>query len=297
MERPFKSAGIHVMDFVKNNEVFNKLAAPGYREIARSGAELFDFQDPNDYIGDYYFMRQGRYPIIILNHQSLADIAPANEISDRMNKVGNHHIEFNMPVSISINAKQGSIVRNFYNAAKPWIRQHRIEPYEVARHKDRATHGFEATIETNQELHDTVYTDRGLIIFMEGVQEGGRINPETGKLNGMVEIRNKQVPDQVKASVQEVGREVAFLPVGIDGGYRIFDPKKGMLTTDAIKKISVQKIPFTNPKLATAIVGKPFTSGEMFEDGVSIDDPITINTYLAKRIAALLPEEARGYYA
>lgn len=168
---------------------------------------------------------------------------------------------------------------------------------EVARNKDRKEYGMERTDEAVSELDGTVLVEgKGVVIFPEGTTQSGRRDKKTGIRSGIVEIRNKQLATLTKNSLEKAGREVAFLPVAVDGGYNIFDTTTNKIQMEAWKCIALNEIPFVERTLATAVVGKPFTS-RVFEDaGISLKDSDGINSYAMKKITALLPENMRGYY-
>lgn len=294
LERGLRRAQIKAKDFALTSPRIEVPRSFILKEFAMSGTEMIDIEDPEGNVDKFYFLKQGKYPIIIFNHLSLADVGAAVKISSLLNRVGNPHLDFNMPVSISLEGKQGLFVKTFYDAVKPWLRKQRIEVYEVARYKDRKDYGYDPTEEVNQDLHNTVYTDRGLMIFMEGEQTGGRINQQTGFENGMIEVKNYQVPEQMLSSIQ-FGREVAFLPIGIHGTNRLLNPDNRQLTREALECMVYQKFG-ADPKLATATVGPPFTSDDICKEGITPDDFEGVNTYLMKQIARLIPEDLRGFY-
>lgn len=299
IERPlqqFAEFKKQALSYVNKSNTVNTLGKPVFREVAKRASGMYELKDQNNYIDQFYFLRQGKYPVVILNHQSLAEVGIAVEAADRMNKICNPKIKFNLPVAASIKSLQGGFIGNYYNAAKPWVEEHGVEIILVARQKDKKEFNMEATSEEYERIANTVFENKGLMIFMEGETEGGRIDPLTGKRKGMTEIKNKQIPNQVRTSIQQAGLEVVFLPIGVNGGYEIFDPVTKSIPFKAKMNLGAQFVPFASPKMAQGIVGRPFTSTEMFESGIDINDDQAINTFCAKKIAALLPEEARGFY-
>lgn len=266
------------------------------QEIAKRGAGLYNFQDPEKHVEEFVELIDGRFPVIYLNHQSHIDIGPMIKAVDKVNKISKKHIEFNLPVAVSIKKQQGEVIGNYFTAFAPWIEKHHIQIIEVSRSSDRKKYNLEHTPETVEELRNTVFGERGMILFPEGTVEGGRTNKATGEKNGMVEVRNTQLPSTTKTSIEQVGREVAYLPIGVNGGYNIFDVDNNKIPTDAIKAMLLSEIPFVKRKLATAVVGKPFTSQELITGGIDLDSVSDINAFLMKKVARLIPEEARGYY-
>lgn len=266
------------------------------QEIVKRGAGLYEFQDPKKHVEEFVELLDGRFPVIYLNHQSHIDIGPMIQAVDKVNRVSKKEIDFNLPVAVSIKKQQGEVIGNYFTAFAPWIEKHHIQIIEVARSSDRKKYNLEHTPDTVEELRNTVFGERGMILFPEGTVEGGRTNKTTGEKNGMVEVRNTQLPSTTKTSIEQVGREVAYLPIGVNGGYNIFDVDNNKIPADAIKALLLSEIPFVNRKLATAVVGKPFTSQELITGGIDLDNVSDINTFLMKKVARLIPEEARGYY-
>lgn len=267
-------------------------------EVAKRGSRLYDFEDDkNDFIEEFAQLTKGRFPVIYLNHQSHIDIGPMMEAVDRVNKKLDEPLEYNLPVAVSIKKQQGEVIENYFAAFAPWIEKHNIQLIEVSRNADRQKYNLGKTPETVEELRKTVFGKRGMILFPEGTVEGGRTNKITGEKNGMVEVRNVQLPSITKTSVETVGREVAYLPIGVNGGYNIFDVDNNKIPIDAIKAILLSEMPFVKLNLATAVVGRPFTSQELIHDGIDLDSVNEINAFLMKKVARLLPEEARGYYS
>lgn len=265
-------------------------------QIARRGASLYSFEDQEEHIEEFASLLNDRFPIIYLNHQSHIDVGPMMEATDRLNRLLEKPLYYNFPVAASTKEQQGEKIGNYYAAFAPWIGKHNINIIEVVRSKDRKEYSMEKTEEAYDELDKTVFTDKGLVIFPEGTTTGGKINEKLGTRNGIVKIPNRRLPNMTRASINEAGREVAFLPVGVDGGYNIFDTRRNRIPLKAFVNIALNEVPFVKKHLATAVVGSPFTSTDMLNLGVDIEDDTEVNTFLMKKVARLIPEEARGYY-
>ncbi len=300
-ERPLRQAGKGLANKLVDSGLGEKVGSIALREVAKSATEMFEIIDPNENIQKFCgLIKEGYYPIVVSNHLSLADVGAWVKIVDAVNQNLDQPKVFNGPVSISLGGKQGKFIEMFYGAIKPWaMKDHNINLIEVARYKDRKVHQYEATTDANGEVHDTIYTDRGMICLMEGHQEGGRTNKmsPTGEITGMIEVRNTQIPEQIRDSIREVGRDVAVLPMGIEMSYRILNPNNGMLPGEAWECIAYQKLLRTDPKLATVTIGEPITGGEMQAQGLSLDNLSGMNYYLAhNHITPLISEAARGVY-
>lgn len=279
-----------------------------YRQIAKGGAEMIDFQDPNDYIGEFYFLRQNRFALAYANHESHVDEGVLIEAVDRMNGIGNPHLEFNFPLATSLSSgHQSGLLTNYYLALKPLMEKHRIHPIEVAREVDKEQYSMEGTVKEYFELMRSPQRGKGVVAFPQARVMSGRVDLATGERKGMIKVENDMLPELIRKSLRRAKKGVAFLPIGIHGTFRIYDPGiynpstdqtvpgTAGITTEAWKVLALQRFGIRR-KLATAVVGKPFTSEELFAQGVSIEDSEAINTFLMQRSAELIPKDARGYY-
>ncbi len=273
-----------------------------YRKLARDGADMIDVQDPFESIDEYYFLRQNRTPIVYANHESHMDGGALVKVSQLLNKPGNIPMEFKLPLAASLRTgDQSSKHTEFYNAMKPWMIENHIHPVEVAREADREKYNIKAATDQSRELLSIPSSRDGIMIFPQGSVQAGRINPETGKRFGMIEVKNDLIPRIVRRSVAQHSKDVAFLPVAIHGTYRLFDPgvpndsSTAHITREAKQSLMKKHMGF-RPKLATAIIGEPFTTEELEQNGIDLRDKEAINTFLMNRIAEMLPEDARGYY-
>ncbi len=281
---------------MKESSPIKRISQTVRLEIAKRGAKLYSFEDNENHIDKFAEMISDKFPVVYFNHQSHIDIGPMMEAADRLNARLEKPLHYNLPVAISIKKEQGEMIGNYYAAFSPLVEKHNIKILEVARKKDRALYGLEETEETIDELDKTVFTDKGVVMFPEGTTTSGKLNKKTGERNGIVEIRNRQLSSMTRTSTREADKQVAYLPIALNGGYRIFDTSRNKIPLNAYMNMALNEIPFVHRILATARVGSPFTSTYMIESGVDIDNDGEVNTYLMKKIASMLPFEMRGYY-
>lgn len=254
-----------------------------------------DLQDQNEYIDEFYFLRQNKIPVVIFNHLSHADFGPILKVAGNLNKIGNPKVNASLILAKSLaTGDQSGMLGDFYRAAEPKLIKSRVSPIYVTREKDREKYKLPMDSTELRKVIGVVRRGDVLIYCPEGTVEGGRTNPETGELNGLVRVADQTLPTIL--GKEALKKELAFLPVAIQGTNEIYNPTTEKVTTDIKRDFALQLLHHHPSKIATATVGKPFTSVDMINDGVDIGNPEEFNTYLMSNIAQNLPEELRGYY-
>lgn len=276
---------------------FESVARATRLKMAEVSIGMIDYQDPNGFIDEFYSLSQNALGIAISNHRSHADFGVVVETARRMNKPGNFHKDVMLPLARSIPAgKQSRNIRNFYEAQTDWLRTQHVEPIEIVRDVDVERYGMAKSLEATRALYANAKPDHVYYIFPEAHVTGGRINPETGLRNGMIEPDNNLLQRITRAAIKN-GTRVIYLPIGIEGTENIFDNSEG---AREIPLNAFANLPATalgvGRKLARASVGVPFSSDEMFASGVSIENSDQINSFALDKVARLVSAQARGNY-
>lgn len=276
---------------------FESAARATRLKMAEISIGMIDYQDPNGFIDEFYFLNQNAVGIAISNHRSHADFGVVVETARRMNKPGNFHKELMLPLARSISAgKQSRNIRNFYEAQTNWLKTQHVKAVEVVRDADVDKYGMAKSLDATRALVGNAKPNHAYYIFPEAHVTGGRTNPETGLTNGMIKPDNNLLQAVTKTAIKN-GTRVIYLPIGIEGTENIFDNTEGAreLPFNALANLPATALG-VGRKLARAVVGVPFSSDEMFASGVSLENSDQINSFALDRVARLVSAQARGSY-
>lgn len=279
----------------------------GFGVIER-GIETISLTSPITYkegFQDEYVkaIKEGYYPVIVANHTSHADgilIAPlANILTGVNNDIARTQDPFQgfmLPLSQSLdNGEQGFLKHQFYVKSRPVLSELHLYPVLTATKNDREKRGLSKnTEEFSSDLKAGIKNNYGIAVFPEGSVTGGRRN-EYGKLNGMQPFAEDGLALVILNAKRYRKSPVAFIPVGIDGGYKIFNPQTGLPSKSAVR----YGLGFGNlPETAKLTVGKPIKSNaEPLDSLVKTKQWEEIDKVIGKNIAQLIPDELRGIYA
>lgn len=288
-----------------------------FSEKLSYGQAMHEIFDPQGYLGIVSEnISIGQYPIFYSNHTQHLNIAAFREIIGRLNPRA-----ADMYVAIAhslVNEGQDPKIVEFAQNLIPVMQQERIHFIPVAREKDinrlskiskeKADQAARETIHNLRYLAMTFGENAGFIFFPEATTEGAvKVD---GKRSGMIEVTDNLFEWLIKIS-QRQGREVFFVPVGMDGTNRIIEPRTSnphlRVKYEIVKNKIGQQLGVDLgeiPKLARVVVGKPFGLYDVWEEGCGefkngsyyFPDKKELNTYMMKKVAELLPEEARGFY-
>jgi hypothetical protein len=240
-------------------------------------------------------INSGLIPVIYANHQSFADEIVLSLVTREILKQTqlDKLRGFLLPVAASIGSgDQGQDILDLAEIFEHTYRERGFREVPIVRKEDVKKYSMKRApnIQASSNLTNAPNEGYGLAIFPEATMHGGR-KDQDGRIFGLqkVVVINSFLGLVKEWRNEDRGtqrRESVILPVGIDGSHRILDPQTGDIQQDASRMIS--GCDFPEPPV-TISVGEPLTT----ENWETMGD---IHFFMGK-VAALLPPEARGYYA
>ncbi len=237
-------------------------------------------------------------PVIYANHQSHADGVVLTLLIERIRKnlPSGRLNGFLCPVAASMaSGDQNDRVQGGTFLFEPFFNMIGFIYVPIIREDDRRKYGMAGS---NQEaIEKLIYAPRdkyGLAVFPEGTVQGGRLQDD-GKIYGMQKVEGGGILLRCVRFWQDQGKKIALLPVGIVNSYKTFDPDNYDVPESLLSMLSGES---KAEQMVDAVVGDPLTVEQINKDlGTEIDPKSQEHAdFLMKKIAALLPEEARGYY-
>lgn len=273
--------------------------------IVRRVERLADVWPPSQGLTDefYQLLSRGLRPIIISNHQSHADgfimrgvVCYLWELSIDQN--GQPKLEgCVMPVASSmVSGHQGKILQWMYHLTRGAMLREGTICMPYTRPADEVKYGLKPNpTEVFKMIRVIRKNNYGLVDFPEARVEGGRCTKGgwPDQIKGMIELEDDALINPYRMMVCN-GREPFFLPVGIDGSHRIFSPDS------YAPKTWLAYLTFLGVglHLASVRIGRPITAQEL-QSNLG-DNWLTaggkLNRFVMGRVAALVPEHARGVY-
>lgn len=232
-------------------------------------------------------------PIIISNHQSHTDGIPLSVVADTLTHLGNRArppdqplLGFVLPVAASLETgHQSRFLAQGLEQIQPQLRKRQLITLSYTRQKDRQRYGIQSSnISFMRNLIRGLKNGYGLALLPEASVEGGRRG--LNGIHGMQEFSGVDF-GQVFEILGRLGKKALFIPIGIDGGYNVVDPNTNKLTARFIRALATP-LDFS---FIDVNIGMP-VSGDTLLDR----DQKNISHLLAERVAALVPEQARGVY-
>ncbi len=246
-------------------------------------------------------LSQGRRLIGIINHQGLGDgIAlsmTTRHIAEVAHKMGFDMEGFAMPVAASLESGgQGFLTQVLYKAFTPnYERIGRVRSFPYTR-PEEAKYGLRQTIETRiretRAMQGGIASGLHITVFGEGVVTGGRTNKETGQINGLVEVR-KELPLQFLELMAGKGFTADFVPIGMHGSYRYFSADRRMPTRELMRGLTGREVDPIISRVGRVVSIEEITD---FCGKPNKNNAEQVTRFLMGRVAALLPDEARGVY-
>lgn len=238
-------------------------------------------------------IKNGYYPILISNHQSHADGIPHAFISRKIIVQSDRQLNgFYLPIAASIETgHQGHDLQKLIIDQKPLLANFGLHMIPVTREKDIVEYSIPTNIESIKKIIKSPQDRFGFVFLPEGNVQGGRINPETGQIYGISRPKNLGALDLVIRGCHKDGKDFFFLPVGINGSYKIVSPdhNKNGNQIDEFKTEKIMNFIKVENK-ADIIIGSPIMSQEYVKFIDKIDG-------LMLNVAKLLPVEAQGFYS
>ncbi len=273
--------------------------------------ELFALDFPLEYLDQTAeLVAEGRRIMLVANHQSHADVFPlglaAYALTERINlalarvaPMDSSFYGFVGPKAASVETGgQGSLIAEFFDQIEPWLLEHKLDLISIVRGKYEKDES--RTIKELARITKKVRSGQyGLAILPEGTVEGGRLaRREPPRRHGIVESEPGLMSTMVLKSLNR-GMDVVVVPLGLDGGYRVFSPNyklPNVVTVGALGKNMVGGRPWS---VAKAVMGEPFLASSLNLPGGQIDIAnmhMEVNRQVMGMVSTLLPERARGVF-
>ena len=246
-------------------------------------------------------LRQGRRLVGIVNHQGLGDgiaLAVTTKYIVQVAWQMGFNIEgFIMPVAASLElGGQGVLSQILYKAFTPnYERIGRVYSFPYTR-EEESKYGLirkkETYLREVRAMIKGAASGLHVAVFVEGRVEGGRTNKETGRINGLVEVK-KDIPIQFFELMANQGFSADFLPIGIDGSYRYFSADHRLPTGELLRGLLGREV---DPVISR--VGEVVSLEEVSDlyGKPGKDNAEQVTRFLMGRVAGLLPDEVRGVY-
>lgn len=244
-------------------------------------------------------INQSYVPIVIANHQSHADGIPFSVVTNDLTELAaeanpeNPLNGFYLVIASTVTTgEQGGFLKAIANHLKPHLERRHCYYLPFVRESDKKLGAKPNRREALEKIQKAIQESYGLGFFPETHLKGGRRKNIFGRINGMQEFNPKEFEASLICRiVNGQRRNVAFIPVGIDGGGKLLDPDIKIPGIQGIRAL------YRNPppQLVQVRVGMPITQEALREITESSGE--TQNIILAKAIAQLLPVEAQGVFA
>jgi 1-acyl-sn-glycerol-3-phosphate acyltransferase len=260
---------------------------------------LFQISDQNNNIDKFVeLINAGFVPVIYANHQSHADGVIISIVIEKLRqKLPDGKLNgFLCPVAASMaSGDQHNIVQGATFLFEPIFKKLGFIYVPIIREDDRRKYGMSGS-NTNsiEKLLHAPANNYGMAVFPEGTVQGGRLM-DSGKIFGMQEVEGGGIFLRCVKFWQTQGRKSVLLPVGIVNSYKTFNPDNYDLPKAMIEMLAGNS---EVVKLVDAAVGEPKTVDDLsteLENELDAKSKEHIDL-LMKKIAKLLPNEAKGYY-
>lgn len=288
--------GVHLHEAIIFDEEVQKT-----KEQVDFAESLHDFRDKDGSL-DALSKRilEGSYPVIYSNHTQHVNIVAFRGIYNRL-PVRPDNLYIATAYSLD-QGDQGKGLADFTNSLRPILENEDVHFIPLARSKDlkkyRDERDFESvrrliseTRQNQQRILVSLQNDAGFMFFPEATTEGG-MRDENGNRKGLQEVDNRMFSDLIEEAVR-LGRSISFLPAGIVDANKIIEPRKTKPTARTKFQFVKSKIGFRPSALARVNIGKVF---ELQDINLDTSDFNSVNDFMMKKVAELLPEEMRGFY-
>lgn len=264
-------------------------------------AKMVELDFPEEYaILAAQMIADGKYPIVVANHDSQANIFSLAIVSEIIRDLANQLISdetarkqslegFYLPAATSLYGKQGLMVAAFFKAIAPFLAHNHIVPLPVTRKQDVQNYGVSEGSKTSsiRELLCAHNTNYGLTLFLTGSVQEARIGKD-GKRIGLQPYDKRGIFSQMVLKTNAV-----IIPIANSTGYEITDPALHNRPTKQALNAFFHNALSPEPRvLSRAVVGRPFC----FELPPNFSDHGYINNQTLKVIAEMLPPEQQGAF-
>jgi 1-acyl-sn-glycerol-3-phosphate acyltransferase len=273
--------------------------------------ELFTLDFPLEYLDQAAeLVAQGCRIMLVANHQSHADVFPlalaTSALTERVNlaltrvaTMDNSFYGFIGPKAASVETGgQGSLIAGFFDQIEPWLLEHMLDLVSIVRGKYEKDES--RTLKDLAVMTRKVRSGRyGLAILPEGTVEGGRLARRVpSRRHGIVESKPGLMSTLILKSLNR-GKDVVVVPLGLDGGYRVFSPNyklPSVITVGALGKNIAGGSPLS---VAKAVMGEPFLASSLNLPAEQTDITsmhMEVNRQVMGMVSTLLPDRARGVF-
>jgi hypothetical protein len=255
-------------------------------------------------------VKPGNIIIAYANHESHYDGRPlgkvTHQIMDLVNEVLPEEAKYKgfvLPKATSIDTgDQDSMLQKYSEEhIKEKMARDMLYTVDYTREKDQQQYGLSPNMLTfTRKMKGYIKSGHGIAVFPESTVQGGR-NMNRGKLDprikiyGMQPFEEKTMEVMTRLAMNE-GLVPTFVPIGIYGTFRAYSPDTLKTPTTTITRAI---LPFLPRGLAKVTVGSPIRWAEMVEilnaNQMPVN-PTSINDFLGRHLAPLVPKPARGIY-
>jgi len=282
---------------MNENQLWEKLENTDPEVFSQMCDGLVDFQVPQQLLVDTVdAINNGKKVGLVTTHQSFIEVEAERKFCEELNNLSTKPIEaclvYSMPaVGTKVNKIfewRNEVYQNCHLNMIGIIRQIDRDNKEHPEYTESITPEMERLSQENmRKLAGFLKNDTGclLIIPFESTLKSGRINLETGKINGM-----QHVSPDISLLGRLIDKKDMAIPCGIHGGFCTLNPEKQLFSPAFIKAILTGEI----PKDKNIV----FKASELIDISTfySNKDRIEIFEDIATRVAQNVPPIARGYY-
>lgn len=287
-------------------QVSGLVVQPISRFVSERMMQHAEIDFPQELIIEYVnSIDAGYLPILVTNHASHADAVTSAKLMNLLRKLANRTLPadqqimgFNVPMAASLpSGLQGSYLRQVLYGSQPIIEANGFFSVPIVRGKDKkpVEEGGYGMADNSRDYLKTSRTRieegyAGFLLYPEGTTESGKTG-ENGKPIGMIPFEEEAILNHVRLLEKYSGKKAMIIYAGITGSTDAIDPNTKKASLNLIKKV-------LRPQTFRIKVGGIIRTDEPeFRAMLKGYNPKqVISTFVARKIALLLPPEMRGVY-
>lgn len=262
--------------------------------FSQTADSLVDFQIPEGLLHNINNLinNENRLVVLLTNHQSYFELETQRKFCQELSKITPDEKPIDTFLFYSAPAVESNIGPLFDSRRETYKDCH-LNMLGVIRDVDRQSGKYSESINPemeeeslkNQKKYINAIRNGACIIIapFEATLEGGRINPETGKIKGIQQVNENNCLTSL------IKKNAIFIPCGIHGSFNVMNPYNHIPSADFMEA-------FKNPpkeKIVTFKAGELIDSALEKEKGKTFEE-ICHNSII--EVAKLLPPEAQGVY-
>jgi len=227
------------------------------------------------------------------NHASTYDAEALALVNDATKEATNAQ-ETLLPMAKSqITGDQGFWNFVQYKSTRKLLNKHHIRPIPTTTARDQGSRNMDANPkEYASNMKNGTKNGTPIAVLPEASVEGGRINPDTGKLNGMIAF-DPNVLRMNYLLARRQGRVLAIEPVSITNSNIVLDPN----TKFPQRKALLAGFHHGDPHIVSIYIGAPIRSDRELAPYIKDHNWKGASDFIAREIARHLPKDQRGVYA